>query len=253
MNSTAKRLTIVAVVTGVAFSGVAAFGTVAPGTPGKDVTIGLDNDNVTNTFIQPPGVTVPQDMNNTDVLFGRDNDDLLIGKLGSDTLVAGNDADILVGGPENRVAPSSDVLLGEEGPDVSIWAPGDGNDAFAGDTGYDTEILAPFVTRPNGELKLEFFHGRRVPRVVISDQPNFSCELVKVPRSEQLGAQFLVRFEVGGVPVATMRLKDVELVLCPSPYPHRLAAADLTRRHPSFSWVRLNAFGGVLGAIVKKP
>src|SRR3954470_23668802 len=43
---------------------------VEPGTPAKDVTVGLDNDNAANPFIQPPGVTAKQHMDNTDVLFG---------------------------------------------------------------------------------------------------------------------------------------------------------------------------------------
>jgi hypothetical protein len=50
-------------------------GVILPGTEAKNVGIGLDNDNATNPFIQPPGVTAKQHMDNTDVLFGRDNDD----------------------------------------------------------------------------------------------------------------------------------------------------------------------------------
>src|SRR3954452_25253782 len=101
MRKPARNLSILALVTGIALSGLTAFATVAPGTAGKDVTRGLNNDNATNTFIQPPGVTAQQHMNNTDVLFGRQNDDLLIGNLGSDTLVAGSGADIMIGGPDN--------------------------------------------------------------------------------------------------------------------------------------------------------
>ena len=106
-----------------------------PGTSAKDVTVGGDNDNADNPFIQPPGVTAKQHMDNTDVLFGRGNHDLLIGKLGGDTLLGGKRNDILIGGPEKGSAPNSDVLVGEEGNDINIWAPGDGSDAFAGDKG----------------------------------------------------------------------------------------------------------------------
>ena len=123
-----------------------------PGTPAKDVTVGLDNDNAANPFIQPPGVTAKQHMDNTDVLFGRDNDDLLIGKLGGDTLLAGADDDILIGGPEKGQAPNSDVLVGDTGDDINIWAPGDGSDAFIGNEGKDTMIFAPFVENPDGSL-----------------------------------------------------------------------------------------------------
>ena len=253
MNSTRKGVAIVAAMAGVALSAVAASGTVAPGTPGKDVTRGLDNDNATNTFIQPPGVVAKQHMDNTDVLFGRANDDLLQGNLGSDTLVAGSGHDILIGGPENFTSPNSDVLLGDTGNDINIWAPGDGSDAYVGDRGYDTMVFAPFVTNPNGSIKLEWFNGRRVPRVDISDKPDFTCDIVNVPPSEQLGAQFLVRFEVNNVIVVTVRQKDVERVLCPSQYDHRVRVADLTVANPSFHQVRLGHFGGALGAIIAKP
>ena len=129
-------------------------GVILPGTPAKDVQVGLDNDNAANPFIQPPGVTAKQHMDNTDVLFGRDNDDLLIGNLGGDTLLAGADDDILIGGPEKAQAPNSDVLVGETGKDVNIWAPGDGSDAFIGNEGKDTMIFAPFVENTDGSLLL---------------------------------------------------------------------------------------------------
>jgi hypothetical protein len=78
-------------------------------------------------------------------------------------------------------------------------------------------------------------------------------DIVKVPASQHMGEQFLVRFEVNSVPVATVRQKDVERLLCPSPHGHKLAAADLTRAHPSFHLIRLRALHGVVGAIVAKP
>jgi hypothetical protein len=253
MNATLRRLIVGGSVAGMAFSAAVAAGTVAPGTPGKDVTKGLDNDNAANTFIQPPGVVAKQHMDNTDVLFGRDNDDYLQGNLGSDVLVAGEGDDILVGGPENFTSPNSDVLLGDKGNDINIWAPGDGSDAYVGDAGYDAMIFAPFVTKPNGSPVLEWFHGRRVPRVDISGQPTFTCDIVKVPAAEDLGAQFLVRFEVNGTPVVTVRQKDVEALFCPSPFNNRVAVADLTRAHPRFDLVRLPTIHGALGAILAKP
>src|SRR5262245_54215743 len=142
-----------------------------PGTPAKDVQIGLDNDNAENPFIQPPGVTAKQHMENTDVLFGRDNDDLLIGNLGSDTLLAGPDDDILIVGPEKGQTPNSDVLVGDTGNDINIWAPGDGSDAFIGNEDNDTMIFAPFVLDTAGQLVLTTFHGRQVPHVKIDAQP----------------------------------------------------------------------------------
>jgi hypothetical protein len=144
-------------------------------------------------------------------------------------------------------------MLGETRNDINTWAPGDGGDAYAADLGYDTMIFAPLVTDPNGSVKLEDFNGRQVPRVDISDKPNFSCDIVNVPPSEQLGAQFLVRFEVNNVIAATVRLKDAEQVLCSSQSDDRVLVADLTVAYPSFHQVRLEHFGGALGAIIAKP
>jgi hypothetical protein len=228
--------------------GAAAF--VAPGTPAKDVTIGADNDNAANPFIQPPGVTAKQHMDNTDLLFGRANDDLLIGRLGGDTLLGGGDDDILVGGPEKGQAPNSDVLLGEPGNDINIWAPGDGSDAFAGDTGKDTMVFAPFVEKSDGSLLLTREHGRKVPHVTIDGQPTFSCTIVRVPKAEHLGFQYLVRFNVNGSPVVTVRQKDVERVYCPSPDEGRALVAKLAGPAPEFRSVWISNVRGTLGDIL---
>ncbi|HEX6151762.1 hypothetical protein [Nocardioides sp.] len=230
---------------------VAATSLTFPGTPGKDVHIGGDNDNADNPFIQPPGVTAKQHMDNTDVLFGRGNDDLLIGKLGDDTLLGGGASDILVGGPEKGTQPNSDVLLGDPGADINIWAPGDGSDAFIGHQGWDTMIFAPFVERANGELLLTRSDGRRIPRVDIDGQAAFSCTIVDVPASENLGFEFLVRFNVNGTPVVTVRQRDVETVFCPSPHVGRALVADLTDHEPEFRNVRLNRVPGTVGNILE--
>lgn len=239
-----------ALVGGMATAGVAS---VVPGTPGNDVHVGRDNDNANNPFIQPPGVNAKQHMDNTDVLFGRAGHDLLIGKLGSDTITGGLGGDILIGGPEGGQAPNSDVLLGDEGNDINIWAPGDGSDAYVGDKGYDTMVFAPFLTKADGSLLIEKYKTRKVPRVDIGGKPQFSCTIVPVPASEKLGVQFLVRFNVNNNPVVTVRQKDVELLLCPSPNPGKVQVADLTKAKPKFTEKKLTAVGGTLGAIVKAP
>jgi hypothetical protein len=222
-----------------------------PGTPAKDVTVGLDNDNADNPFVQPPGVTAKQHMENTDVLFGRDNDDLLIGKLGSDTLLGGADDDILIGGPENFTSPNSDVLVGDTGDDINIWAPGDGSDAFVGNEDQDTMIFAPFVLDATGAPLVTREHGRKVPHVDIDGQPAFSCTVVPVPESERLGAQFLVRFNVNGSPVVTVRQKDVEKVYCPSPTPGTAQVARLSGPRPTyFKTVQLDRVHGTVGDIL---
>jgi RTX calcium-binding nonapeptide repeat (4 copies) len=230
---------------------VGADAVMAPGTNRADVTFGADNDNAANPFIQPPGVTAKQHMDNTDVLFGRGNDDLLVGKLGDDTLVAGPGDDVLVGGPEagSAPAPNSDVLLGEAGDDINIWAPGDGSDAFAGDQGKDTMVFAPFVLDAQGDLVLRRNGKAKVPAVDTGGNPAFSCTIVPVPKSENLGAQFLVRFNVNGTPVVTVRQKDVEKLVCPSPTEGYAQVASLVRSNPSFREVPVSSFSGALGVI----
>ena len=251
-----KVLAATAAVSAALLAGAAVMGsaTVRPGTPGNDVHFGLDNDNANNPFIQPPGVTAKQHMDNTDVLFGRKGADLLIGKLGSDTILGGPAADILIGGPEGGQTPNSDVLLGDAGDDINIWAPGDGSEVFVGDDGpHDTMIFAPFVTNPDGSLQLVWRQGRQVPRVDIGGQPTFSCAIVPVPPNQNMGEQFLVRFLVNGNIVVTVRQKDVERVLCPSPNEGWATSADLTDANPQFQNVRLSNIHGVLGAIVAPP
>lgn len=232
-------------------AGTTATAMTAPGSPGKDVTVGRDNDNAQNTFVQPLGVAAKQHMDNTDVLFGRDNDDLLIGRKGSDTLLGGRGSDILIGGPEKGVAPNSDVLIGEEGNDINVWAPGDGSDAFLGNEGFDTMVFAPFRTNPNGSLRIDRFAGRFIPRVKTDLAPQFSCQIVKVPASQGLGFQHLVRFKVNGVTAVTVRQKDVERVLCPSPTAGRVRVANLQVANPVFVNVPKAAVTGVAGAIIR--
>jgi hypothetical protein len=243
----------VAIVSALALAGAmapSASAVAEPGTPAKDVSFGLDNDNAANAFIQPPGVTAKQHMDDTDLLFGRDNDDLLVGNLGGDTLLGGRGSDILVGGPENFQSPNSDVLVGEQGNDINIWAPGDGSDAFAGNEGFDTMVFAPFVKNSDGSLKLEWRNHRKVPRVDIDGLPQFGCDIVPVPDSERLGFQFLVRFTVNGTPVVTVRQKDVERVFCPSGEVGKAQVADLTSAYPTFRTVSLRHVHGVTGAIL---
>ncbi len=237
---------------GVLFLGLSAASSalVVPGTAAKDVTAGLDNDNADNPFIQPPGVLAKQHLDNADVLFGRADDDLLIGNLGSDTLLGGAGSDILIGGPEKSASPNSDVLVGDTGEDINIWAPGDGNDAFVGNQGVDTMIFAPFVEKADGSLWFSRYAGRQLPRVDIEHHARLSCTIVTVPASEHLGFEHLVRFNVDDDPVATVRQKDVEGVFCPSPLPGHVAFASLTSAHPQFRDVWISNVQGTIGQIL---
>jgi hypothetical protein len=249
----ARRTWTVAVLATLALVGtqVASQAHLIPGTPADDVHIGPDRDNASNPFIQPPGVTAKLDMDDTDVLFGRDGDDLLVGRLGSDTLVGGIGSDILVGGPDGGGRPRNDVLLGEEGPDIATYSPGDGNDAYAADVGTDAIVVGGLVRGSDGAPRLTRHDGRQIPQVRVGGQGHLSCELVVPPASENLGAQFLVRLLVDGSPTGSVRLKDVERLVCPSPDDGMAEVADLTVAEPKLGSVPLSSLRGTLGAIVR--
>jgi RTX calcium-binding nonapeptide repeat (4 copies) len=203
---------------------------------GRDVLVGADNDNTANAFIQPAGVAANQSLNNTDVILGNAREDLLIGLKGNDVIAGEHGDDVLVGGIEKAQQPNSDVLFGGRGRDVNIWAPGDGSDFFQGGPGYDTHISAPLVLDAAGNLAL--FDGRygprRVPHVSIDAKPQFGCTIERVPADSGLGFEFVTRFLVNGNVVVTIRLDDVEVVLCPSPNAGKVLVAYLRQATPAF-------------------
>jgi hypothetical protein len=248
-----RRLTGVALFAAVALATTAASATAAtePGTPDKDVHIGLDNDNAANPFIQPPGVSRPQHMNDTDLLFGRGNADLLVGNKGNDVLLGGPGPDILVGGIDRGGDSGNDVMVADDGDDVEIWSPGDGNDIADGNDGTDTLIVGPVLTTNGGGLRLDAFSlNRTIPRVDIGGHPSYGCTLVPVPASEQLGVQYLLRFTVNGTVMNTLRVKDTERVICPGAEDGKAQVADLTAARPYFTTVLTPSITGLAGAIV---
>ena len=84
-----------------------------------------------------------------------------------------------------RQAPNSDVLVGDYGNDVNIWAPGDGSDAYIGNQGYDTMIFAPFVEQSNGSLLLTRYGHRPVlPRSTSTPSRPSAARSCEVPPSE---------------------------------------------------------------------
>jgi hypothetical protein len=221
---------------------------------GKNVLVGRDNDNADNTFIQPPGVAAKQHLDNTDILHGGPRGDLLIGLKGSDLLLGEYGSDVLIGGVEKGSQPNSDLIDGDHGNDVNIWAPGDGSDAFEGGPGYDVHITAPLVLDQTGNAPALFDSGyyRKVPHVTIDNQTT-SCTIERVPDEQNLGFQYITRFlNANGGIVVTIRLQDVELVLCPSPNPGKVMVANLLRPTPTFVERSLSLFRGTLvGDIVQ--
>ncbi len=226
-----------------------------PGTPDRDVHVGLDNDNAANPFVQPPGVTAAQHTDDTDLLFGRGNADLLIGGKGSDTLLGGPGPDILVGGPDaGGPVRGDDVLVGDDGDDVAIWSPGDGNDLVDGNDGTDTLVVGPAYLTRDGSLRLDTRSlNRTIPRVDADGFPAYACTLVPGPPEQQLG-EYLLRFSVDGVVQNTLRLKEIERVLCPGAADGTVQVADLASaapgRAPAFHTLPLAAVSGQLGGVV---
>jgi hypothetical protein len=225
------------------------------GTVAGDVIFGNDNDNALNPFIQPPGVAARQHLDNTDILAGGSRNDVLIGLKGNDVIDGGSADDVLVGGVDNFLASNSDVLLGGSGDDVNIWAPGDGSDAFLGGPGYDVHISAPLLLDASGNRPALFPYGHeQLPHVSIDSKPQFSCTIEAVPAAQQLGFDYITRFFANKNLAVTIRLKDVEVVLCPSPKPGNVLVAQLRGSAPAFSEASLSHFAGTrLGSILQAP
>jgi hypothetical protein len=195
------------------------------GTSDSDVLIGLDDDNVNNPVIQPiqPPTIANQSLNNTDIQVGGRGHDILIGLQGNDVQIGDDGDDIFIGGPEGGTQPpNSDVQFGGRGNDISIWAPGDGSDAFIGGQGTDVQIvglidrvaagsLIPLLSNPNNKYPL----GR--PSVNVTGL-NATCSLEPVGETDpDLGYEFLLRFRnAAGNIVVTIRLSEVEQVICPN-------------------------------------
>jgi hypothetical protein len=234
-------------------SDLAGFGSMAwaanqVGTSDSDVLTGLDDDNVNNPVIQPPGTAANQSLNNTDIQVGGRGHDILIGLQGNDVQLGDDGDDILIGGPEGGTAPpNSDVQFGGRGKDISIWAPGDGSDAFIGGQGLDVQVvglidrvapgaLVPLLSNPTNKYP----QGR--PSVNVSGL-NATCTLERVADTDpDLGFEFLLRFRnaAGGI-VVTIRLSEVEQVICPNlGQVGTILFADLTDQNPQFVAIPLD-------------
>jgi len=206
-----------------------------------EVLIGRDDDNVNNPEIQPlpSPPAANQSLNNTDIQVGGRGNDILIGLGGNDVQIGDDGDDIFIGGP------GADVQFGGRGNDVSIWAPGDGSDAFIGGPNKDA-LLVGLIDRDPANTALPLLsnptnaypHGR--PSVNVSGTNGF-CTL-EVVQDPDLGFDHLVRFFVRstGVLAVTMRLAEVEQVICPGLTPGEIVFADLTRDNPQFVTVSVD-------------
>ncbi|MGQ7847672.1 hypothetical protein ACUNV4_24480 [Granulosicoccus sp. 3-233] len=206
-----------------------------------------------------------------DALAGTEESDLLIGALGIDVLLGNGGDDILIGGTEDFNPFNRDRAFGGQGDDVFVWAPGDGNDFFAGGEGSDVLILgligeqrddhgnevgAPFfsVNPPTGDGSQDFDGiyidpSSGLPIVDVSGGPGF-CEVVDGYDNEAeqaelaaLGMDHLVRFSLRG-PAAdlsnpdtglriSVHLTDTEFLACGGLHAGEIVALDLTTRPPT--------------------
>ena len=213
------------------------------GCEGKsEVLIGQDNDNADNPIIQPFAPPPNQSLNNADVLEGRGGCDVLIGLQGNDVLDGGPGNDILIGGTE-QFDPDGfgnrDVIKGDAGNDVNVWAPGDGSDAFLGGNGQRDAQVFGLIDRdshfvPILQPVLGLFRDTGVPTADVSGSPGF-CRLEYVGDTD-LGFDYLVRFFVrdSGDLAVTIRLANVEQVFCTSEAGGAITYADLTDDVPQF-------------------
>ena len=231
-----------------AFITTTAHAALIEGTEQGDVLIGQDDDNINNPEIQPPGTVADQSLQDADVMLGNGGNDVMIGLLGNDVMHGGPGKDIMIGGTEGGSPAGtlkSDVMFGDEGNDISIWAGGDGNDAFLGGPGSRDALVFGTIDRENGIPTLTepvqgYPHG--VPTADVSGQNAF-CEVERVSDESLLGYDFLVRFisKATGNLIVTVRVDDeVEQVFCTSETAAAIAFADLTDEHPQFEIVTLD-------------
>jgi hypothetical protein len=143
------------------------------------------------------------------------------------------------------VAPNSDIMFGRSGNDISLWAPGDGSDAFIGGSGLDAQVFGVIDRDANNVPILSPVDGRHsktgLPTAEVTNSPGF-CTLEPVPDEAELGFAFLVRFFVRatGALAVTIRLPaDVEQVFCTSEAGGAITFADLTAANPVFVEVSL--------------
>lgn len=224
------------------------------GNENPDIFIGRDDDNLANPIIHPPGTVANQSLNNTDVLSGEGGNDILVGLLGNDVLIGGPGNDIFIGGPEGGVTPNSDVILGDDGDDINIWAPGDGSDLFVGGNGTDTMVFGVIDRNAAGVPT----GGGSAPGFVVVPTANLSGSggFCTVERSTDPSFDHLARFFVRatGALAVTVRLVGVERMLCTSQAGGQITFADLTNPTPGFIVVRreeVEAADAVLGRIIR--
>ena len=213
-------------------------GRVDPGTPDKDVHIGKDNDNASNPFIQPPGVAAPQHMNDTDLLFGRGNADLLVGNKGNDVAARRSRP----GHPRRTARPRRRLGQRRHGGRRRRRR----RDLVAGGRQrhrrrqrrhrHPDRRSGPHQQRRAPARHLDL--NRAIPKVDIAGPPEPDLRAGPGPRLGAPRRAVPARVSTAAGALAnTLRVKDMEAVVCPGPYAGTARVADLTAGRPSFSTV----------------
>lgn len=206
-----------------------------------------------------------------DNLYGSSQADVLIGALGIDVLLGGDGNDVLIGGTEDFNPFNRDRAFGENGDDVFIWAPGDGNDFFDGGEGSDVLMIgllgeqrdsdgtaagAPFfnVNPPAVEGSQDFDGiyidlSSGLPVVDVAGGPGFcdvvdgSADSAELTELLTLRLDHLVRFSLRG-PAAdvsnpdtglriAVHLLNTEYLVCGGALAGETVALDLTTVPPT--------------------
>lgn len=241
MTLTASALALSAMFLGTTY-GKAAY---QQGTPGNDVLIGRDDDNIDNPGFHPEGTAADQSLKRADILIGGEGDDLLIGLLGDDYLDGGEGDDILIGGTEQGTQPNSDIQLGGPGWDVAVWAGGDGSDAFIGGPNVDAIVFAVIDRDANNVPTVQMADVGRGERPIstsnLTGAPGF-CRIDPAP--EGSGYDKLVRFIVRatGALAVTVRVRGVEQVFCASEAGGSAVFADLTDNGGGYGYGNADTF-----------
>ena len=141
-------------------------------------------------------------------------------------------------------------MVADDGDDVEIWSPGDGNDIADGNDGIDTLIVGPVLTNNDRRLRLDTWtFNRAIPKVDIAGyRPD--CELVPVPDSEHLGVQYLLRFTAGHVASTRCGSRTWRPWSAPAPTPARPGSPTSPPAGRPSPPSRVSAVPGLAGAIV---
>jgi hypothetical protein len=146
-------------------------------------------------------------------------------------------------------------MFGGQGDDVSLWAPGDGSEAFIGGQGLDALVFG--VTDRNAGVPVlsspvdGFPFG--VPTANVSGQGGF-CTVEAAPANS--GYEFLVKFfaRATGNLAVTVRTREVEQVFCTSVAGGAITFADLTQGAPDFVIVapdQVQALNPLVGSMIR--